>query len=167
MRSIVHEQDQSSYEAMLNALRRLGLRQTRQRTVILEVFLDMEGHPSPEEIHKEARRKGHSLGLATIYRTLKLFVGAGLARRLDFGDGHGRYERQDDKEHHLHLVCQRCGRTIEAPLAGVEGQFSELAKAHSFALHRHTTVLQGLCEACLQRASNTQDTLTATRSHSE
>ncbi|THB62755.1 MAG: transcriptional repressor [Desulfovibrio sp.] len=144
--------DRSCLDDFARSLQRLGVKQTRQRKVILQVFLDMEGHPSPEEIREEARRKGHRLGLATIYRTLKLLVDAGLARKLDFGDGQGRYERRDGKERHLHLICQQCGRTIEAPVATVEGRFSELAEAHSFVLHSHTTMLYGLCKACLKRA---------------
>ena len=134
-------------------LQRHGLRQTRQRKVILEIFTDMDGHPSPEEIHAEIRRKGHNLGLATIYRTLKVLVEAGLARKLEFGDGLGRYERQDDWDHHLHMICQRCGKTFEAPTTAIGNLLNELAKNNAFVLHSHTTYLYGLCDECISASA--------------
>lgn len=140
------EKDQS--RMIREHLQRCGLRQTHQRRIILEVFLEMKGHPTPEEIHKEIRRRGHKAGMASIYRLLKPLVEVGIVRKLEFGDGHGRYERHDAGSQHLHLVCQRCGQALEAPADSVEAQFQELAESCAFALHSHTTYLYGLCAVC-------------------
>jgi len=134
---------------IMERLQKNGLRQTRQRKVILDVFLDMNGHPTPEEIHAEALRRGHSLGLATIYRMLKVLVETGLVRKLEFGDGHGRYEPQSGREHHLHLICTRCGKTLEASAGAAHRLFEKLAADHAFVLHGHTTYLYGLCAGCV------------------
>ena len=142
---------------IMENLQRNGFRQTSQRRVILEVFLDMKGHPSPEELYGEIQRRGHKLGMATIYRTLKALVDTDIVRKLEFGDGQGRYERHVDKEQHLHLVCKQCGRTFEAPTNDVDALFEKLAENRAFALHSHTTYLYGLCDACRSTAAKKND----------
>ncbi|WP_394699734.1 Fur family transcriptional regulator [uncultured Pseudodesulfovibrio sp.] len=137
----------------MQTLQKKGFKLTRQRKVILKVFLDMAGHPSPEEIHKEIRRRGDSLGMATIYRTLKVLLEADIVRKLEFGDGQSRYEQRNEEEQHLHMVCKRCGQTFEAPTVAVDWLFEELAKIHEFELHGHTAYLYGLCDACISSSS--------------
>jgi len=141
-----HEDD--CYDVIGKHLQRCGLRQTPQRRIILEVFMEMKGHPSPEEIHGEIQRRGYKAGLATIYRTLKILVETGIVRKLEFGDGQGRYERHDNNGQHIHMVCKQCGRTFEAPACEVDALFEAMAEDRAFALHSHTTCLYGLCSAC-------------------
>ncbi len=138
---------------ILEDLHRLGFKLTAQRKAILDAFLDLGGHPSPEEIHQEVRRRGRTTGSATIYRTVKVFVEAGIARRLEFGDGLSRYELRNNKARHLHLVCRRCGRTFEAYAMSMDTLYAELAKTHAFVVNDSTTCLHGLCAACLAASS--------------
>ncbi|WP_319468677.1 Fur family transcriptional regulator [uncultured Pseudodesulfovibrio sp.] len=142
---------------IMRTLQKQGLKLTRQRKVILEVFLDMDGHPSPEEIHREIHRQGHNLGISTVYRTLKVLVETGVVRKLEFGDGQGRYEQRDERTQHLHLVCKQCGQTFEVPTIAVDWLFEELAENHAFALHSHTAYLYGLCDACIAESSENRD----------
>ncbi len=148
-----HHQRDGSETGIMRALQKNGHKLTRQRQVILEVFLKMDGHPSPEEIHKEIRRKGYRLSLATIYRTLKMLLEAGFVRKLEFGDGQSRYERQKEGNQHLHMICKCCGQTLEAPAMDVDWLFEELAEKHAFVLHSYTTYLYGLCNACISASS--------------
>ncbi len=127
---------------------RHGLKQTAQREIILEVFLDIGGHPSPEELHEEVRRKDDSIGLATIYRTLKLFAASGIAKGQHFGDGLTRYELKFGKKQHIHLICEQCGRNMEASSRDVERHYEILARQSGFVIQRYTTSLYGLCEQC-------------------
>lgn len=134
-------------------MRKQGLKQTAQRRVILEVFLDMGGHPSTEELHEEILRRGHNLGLATTYRTLKMLVETDFARKVEFGDGFARYELRGGDGQHLHMVCERCGKTFEAPAQAVDRLFKELARGHAFALRSHSTCLYGLCDECIAKTT--------------
>ena len=84
---------------------RKGLKSTRQRDIILDVFLSSERHMSIEELYLKLRAKHPSIGYATVYRTLKLFAEAGIANEIHFGDGQTRYEHVTEGEHHDHLVC--------------------------------------------------------------
>ncbi len=130
-----------------------NLKMTNQRRLILETFLDKKaGHVSPEELYEAARAKDSSLGQATVYRTLKLLVEAGLASALDFGDGVARYEPILGDEHHDHLICEACGKNLEILDPEIERLQEELAARHGYELSHHRMYLFGLCPACRKKA---------------
>ena len=68
-------------------LKKAGLKRTSQRDLILDVFLDTEGHVSSEDLYSIIKAKDPSVGFTTVYRTLKLLKDCGLARELEFHDG--------------------------------------------------------------------------------
>jgi len=142
---------------IMQSLKKNGFRQTPQRRIVLKVFLEMKGHPSTEEIHEEIQRRGYKTSMATTYRTIKALVETGMVRKLEFGDGQGRYERHEGRGQHLHLVCERCGRTFEAPTDTVDALFEGLAEDRAFALHSHTTYLYGLCGMCRPTSTSTKN----------
>ncbi|WP_168205843.1 Fur family transcriptional regulator [Geobacter sp. FeAm09] len=68
-----------------------GLKLTRQRRLILTAFL-AHGHGlSADEFFRELRAQGHAIGYVTVYRTLKLLAGSGLARDIRADGGPTRY----------------------------------------------------------------------------
>lgn len=131
-----------------NYLRQHGNKITPQRELILDVFMDMEGHPAPEELYTEVKKRDHSVGQATVYRTLKLLSEAGIAKEMHFGDGLTRYEHKWGQTHHDHLICERCGANIEVVDPQIEKLQEELAAKHGFVLTGHRMYLYGLCAAC-------------------
>ncbi len=96
-----------------NFLAERNLRITSRRTIILEAFLKEEGHFTAEELYKKVVKINSSIGIATVYRTLKLFQEAGLARMSQFGKGEARYEHSYLHGHHDHLICKQCGIIME------------------------------------------------------
>ena len=140
---------QDSLSVFKDYLLQKGYKNTQQRLHILQAFLDFVGHCAAEELLNAARRRDPSVSQATVYRTLKLLCNAGLARELYFGDGVARFERRlDAKEHHDHLICERCGLTIEFFSEGIERLQEELARQHNFVPTRHRLYLYGICPAC-------------------
>ncbi len=135
-------------EMLQRYLRRHGLRRTARRELILEVFLDMDGHPSPEEICNEVLRRDESVGVATIYRTLKLFLDSGIAKKQRFSDGLDRYEPRYGKQQHVHLICELCGRTMEIASPDLDALYAQLAATNAFALRNHQTCIYGVCQEC-------------------
>jgi Fur family transcriptional regulator, ferric uptake regulator len=131
---------------------RQGLRSTRQRDIILDVFLATHEHLSVEELYLKVKASHPGIGQATVYRTLKLFVEAGLAREMMLGDGQTRYEHQLAGEHHDHLVCTRCNAVIEFEDETIERLQQEIAKRHGFTLVSHKMQLCGICPACIRAA---------------
>ncbi len=125
-----------------------GLRSTRQRDVILDIFLSTHEHLSVEELYLKVKASHPGIGQATVYRTLKLFVDAGLAREMTLPDGQTRYEHQLAGEHHDHLICTLCNRIIEFEDATIEQLQQEIAQRHGFVLTGHKMQLCGICPAC-------------------
>ncbi|MBT0654699.1 Fur family transcriptional regulator [Geomobilimonas luticola] len=125
-----------------------GLKSTRQRDTILEFFLASDRHMSIEELYLKVRAKHPNIGYATVYRTLKLFAEAGLAREIQFGDGQTRYEHVNEGEHHDHLVCTRCGTIVEFENPVIEKLQDEVALSHGFLIETHKMELYGLCPKC-------------------
>src|SRR5690625_983129 len=86
-------------------------RMTRQRAAVYELLEDTSGFRSAQQLHALLSDAGHSVGLATVYRTLTALAEAGEVDVLRAGDGESLFRRCVRTEHHHHLVCRECGRT--------------------------------------------------------
>src|SRR5262245_64436505 len=86
-------------------LKRERLKRTAQRDLILDVFLDTEGHVSSEELYALVKTKDPSVGFTTAYRTLKLLRECGLARQLESYDGRMLYQNDYNHRQREHLIC--------------------------------------------------------------
>jgi len=138
------------HEAFTAYLAEHRLKITPQRRLILDIFLLEPGHVSSEELYAKVKRRDASIGQATVYRSLKLLAGCGLAEAVSFADGITRYEPHFGVEHHDHLICEECGRTIEIMDPVIESRQEELAEKYGFTLARHKMDLYGLCPECRQ-----------------
>lgn len=133
----------------LEYLKRKDLKLTNQRKAILLTFWACEGHLSPEELYAQVQTKNPHIGQATVYRTLKLLVDAGLAKEVHFTkDSPILYERVLDRSHHDHLICESCGLNMEVMDPQIERLQEELAEKHGFRLTGHRMNLYGLCPSC-------------------
>ena len=133
-------------EVLARYLERHNLKHTKQRDLILEVFLESERHATSDEIYQSVRAGHPNVGYTTVYRTMKLLCDAGLAQEHHFDDGVTRYEIQH--EHHDHLVCLRCGKIIEFESGIIEQAQLEVAESHKFEILRHRHELYGHCQSC-------------------
>jgi Fur family ferric uptake transcriptional regulator len=129
-------------------LERKKLKQTSHRNLILETFLDGEGHRSVEDIYREVRSRDPRIGYTTVYRTMKLLGEAGLARELDLSDGLTRYEHLYNHKHHDHLVCTECGASIEFFNAEIEKIQDSASARLGFKVLDHRLQIYGLCANC-------------------
>jgi Fur family ferric uptake transcriptional regulator len=125
-----------------------GLKSTRQRSLIIEIFFGMHGHLSVEEVWARVRQDDPRVSVATVYRTMKLLGEAGLAHARNFGDGQTRYEPAVGREHHDHLICTRCGTIIEFENDQIERMQDAVARRHGFKVTSHKMELYGLCKSC-------------------
>ena len=129
------------------------LKTTKQRDVILEIFFDVPGHLSIEEIVEHARINGHKVGPATVYRTMKLLTEAGIASARHFESG-TRYEAAFDRHHHDHLICVRCGDIEEFENERIEELQDRVARDHGFVVTHHKLELYGYCRTCREERRN-------------
>ncbi len=124
-----------------NELRQAGLKVTLPRLKILEILEASKlRHMSAEDVYKQLLQEGEDIGLATVYRVLTQFEGAGLVTRHNFEGGHSIFEL-DDGHHHDHMVDVETGEVVEFMSGEIERIQHEIAKAHGFQLLDHSLVL--------------------------
>jgi Fur family ferric uptake transcriptional regulator len=128
-------------------LRRKRLKTTQQREAIVDAFLRSKGHVALEDLLNSARKRNPGVGLATVYRTVKLLEEAGLAHARQFGTGgHTLYELAGQRHHHDHIICQECNHIVEFENDEIETLQERIAKKHGFSITRHRHEIFGLCE---------------------
>lgn len=127
---------------------RHGLKTTRQRNCVADVFFAQDDHLTIEEMLELVRKEDPKIGYATVYRTLKLLTEAGLAAERKFADGVARYEQALGQKHHDHMVCTECGEVIEFVSDKIEELQDSIAAKHGFKLRSHKLELYGICKNC-------------------
>jgi len=129
-------------------LRPAGGRRSSKRDIIVNVFLRQEGHISADHLVDAVRHEDSRISRATIYRTLQWMVDAGMARRVDFGDGKFRFEHSYRHPRHFHLICKSCDQSFEFLSSDVETLIEEVAAARNFVPRQSVIQIYGTCEAC-------------------
>jgi Fur family ferric uptake transcriptional regulator len=122
-------------------------RKTRQRAAIDSVLRRARRPLSPREVLDGTRRSVRAIGLATVYRTLKLLIAEGAVHVVDLPGEAARYEASTT-EHHHHFQCTRCHRVYDVP--GCPGNLRRLAP-RGFTVEHHDVTLYGRCSDCQKR----------------
>jgi len=123
---------------------------TVQRDLIINEFFNITGHISAEELHARLKDVHSSIGLATVYRTMKILNEAGLANERKFNDGFTRYEYSPpDDKHHDHIVCVSCGVIEEFANNEIESLQEKIARQRKFKMLYHKMEIYGLCRKCV------------------
>lgn len=125
-----------------------GLKSTRQRKYILEAFMALGPRISVDELYLKLRTRHLNIGYTTVYRTLKLFAEAGIAREVRVGDSSTRYEYVTEEERRDRIVCSRCGAITELENGSIGDILGKLAAGHGFTFENSMQELRGLCPRC-------------------
>ena len=129
-------------------LRGKGLKSSSRRNSVLKTFLKSGRHVSADELFRLVRQDHPDIGYTTIYRTLKLIEGSGIAEVVDFNDGVRRFERKIGREYHAHFICTQCGGHFEVFDENIQLLSSRLAKEQGFSPQKHRLEIFGLCKSC-------------------
>ncbi|MCB0909293.1 MAG: transcriptional repressor [Nocardioidaceae bacterium] len=124
-----------------------SVRPTKQRRAVAAVLDSFDDFRSAQQIHELLTRAGEQVGLATVYRTLQRLAEAGEVDLLRTAEGEAIYRRCSEQHHH-HLVCRRCGATVEVAGPAVERWAEGVAAEHGFTEVSHTLELFGVCARC-------------------
>jgi Fur family ferric uptake transcriptional regulator len=144
--------------AYLDSLRPAGSKRSSKRDLIVNVFLRQEGHITADDLFDLIRREESStadsgaassrMSRATVYRTLQWMVDAGIARKVDFGEGRFRFEHSYRHPRHFHLICKTCNRSFEFLSSDIESLLEEVAAARNFTARQSVLQIHGTCESC-------------------
>jgi Fur family peroxide stress response transcriptional regulator len=84
------------------------LKVTPQRTALLQALLNLENHPTAEEIIEYLRLNYPNISVGTVYKNLEKFVEIGIIKRVKTGNEILRYDAVGEMHHHLY--CTDCDR---------------------------------------------------------
>ena len=125
-------------------------RSTKQRAAVADLLNDLDDFRSAQDLHEELRKRGEGIGLTTVYRTLQSLADAGEVDVLRTDSGEAIY-RRCSAHHHHHLVCRRCGRTVEVEGPAVEKWADRIAAENGFSEVSHTVEIFGTCSDCTSK----------------
>jgi Fur family ferric uptake transcriptional regulator len=131
-------------------LKERKLKKTSQRALIWGALLDSKGHPSVEEIRESLLKQGHRIGLATIYRTLKMLLQSGFIRQSKL-EGLTRYETVIKQPNHLHFICNSCRSTVEFPSRRIENLIRQVTDEYGFEERYSRYAIFGICKSCFRK----------------
>jgi len=125
---------------------RVGQRQTAQRQAILKVIREAPGPLTVEHIHAQAKRTTWNLGIATVYRTVKLLLQAKQIKPITLPDGETRYE-STHLGHHCYFYCHECQQVYDLPICAVAIPDGSTLPG-GFRVKGHDLTLRGTCPDC-------------------
>jgi Fur family ferric uptake transcriptional regulator len=135
-------------QVFIDYLQANKLKLTPHRELILETFLENEGHRSVEDIYHAVKAIDPRIGYTTVYRMMKLMLRCGLAREIELADGISRYEHLFNHEHHDHLICMECGNSIEFYNPEIEALQDAASAQLGFKVLDHKLQIYGVCRDC-------------------
>lgn len=132
-------------DQILETLNERGYRSTAPRRSLAAAIGEKDRHFTAEELR---RQLPPSLGRATVYRTLKILVDAGVLCRVLLEDGDLHYQLSHHGHHH-HLLCVLCGASQDLTGCDIEGVLAETSADHGFEISGHWLEVYGRCRDCL------------------
>ena len=145
--------DDAAKAERIKAYRRIcrerGLRNTVQRSAILEAVLDLESHPTADQVHDAVTRTKPDLSRTTVYRALEEFVRMGLITKTCHPGSSTRYDRNVDLHHHL--ICLHCDAVIDITDTGLDRIPVPDTSGHDFEVQDFRVQLRGICGRCREK----------------
>lgn len=138
----------SRYDSYIQSSR---LKSSKRRDLIFNHITQIQGHFTADEIYQALFKIDPEIGIATVYRTIRLLIDGGVLLEHTFGEKKGYFEVVDmHARHHDHLICNRCGKIIEFQCDLIEDDKERIAKQHEFKIESHKLEIYGLCSKCQQ-----------------
>lgn len=122
------------------------MRYTRQAAVVVGVMSEMPAFSDARDIHEAVRRTGGRVGLATVYRHLRVLAEQGSGDTIRGAGGETRYRLRCCSFTH-HLICRVCGRSVEVDGREIWEWARRVASRTGYTLTGYAVELAGECPA--------------------
>ena len=114
---------------------------------VTATLAEVDDFRSAQDLYDLLRQRGEHVGLTTVYRTLNALAEAGEVDVIRRDDGEALF-RRCSRAHHHHIVCRRCGRTVEVAAPLLESWAGQVARDHGYTDVTHSLEIVGLCRDC-------------------
>lgn len=145
---MTNQQVQTELEEIRRYFKKVGLRWTKQREIIVEQAFLTHEHFSAERLYDMIKHRlgGDSAHLATVYRTLQVLEEGGFVEGMEVAKGEGRvFEHTLGHEHHDHVICNDCGKIIEFHSDVLEEIKREEVEKLGIRMTSHSLRIRGDC----------------------
>jgi Fur family ferric uptake transcriptional regulator len=129
-----------------------GEKLTEPRRVLVRHIYASHKHFDADELTADLHAEGRKVSRATVYRTLRLLVEAGLLRELRLTN-RTVYEHDYGYPSHDHMHCTECGTILEFTNEAIHQVREHVAAQHGFRATGHKFVISGRCARCARARS--------------
>jgi Fur family transcriptional regulator, peroxide stress response regulator len=136
-------------ELLRQACRERELVLTPQRLAVLRVVLDLDDHPTADEVYAVLARRRSRVGRATVFRTLESLARLGVITKACHPGHAARYDRRTERHHHL--VCLRCDRVIDFSDARLDSLPVPDTRRLGFVVSDCRVQVRGICRKCREQ----------------
>jgi Fur family peroxide stress response transcriptional regulator len=140
---------QNRFAQLEQACRDRGVPLTVQRRAVLEAVLDIDDHPTTDQVHTTVANHIAGISRSTVYRTLETLVRMGVIKKVCHPGSVVRYDSCLDVHHHL--VCQRCDMVIDLSDEQLDALPIPDTSALGFEVLDFTVQLRGICRHCQKK----------------
>ncbi len=124
------------------------LKKSKQREAIINVLRNTTSHPTAELIYQEVKKVIPEIGIATVYRNLRILKSSGDILEIRTSRDTAHYD--GNTASHCHFTCEKCNCVID-----IEGPMDrsiekKLAQKTGLFITKHDLVFTGLCLKCQQ-----------------
>ncbi len=139
-------------EIIFQKLRKVNLKVTPQRMIILSELIDNYDHPTADAIYQKIRQKLPNISFDTVNRTLITFSQNGIIKITEGRSGSRRYDPVTELHHHFH--CIRCNKIID-----FSNKEYDRIKLPESIKNKHQVlgkkiILDGVCQNCKKKENN-------------
>lgn len=122
-------------------------RSTRQRRIVQDYFKSVDAFATIRQVHENVIQTTgmQSVGLSTVYRTVRLLLAAGQLDVAVGKSGAKLYRQCSVQVRHCHLVCRRCGHVVEVEPPETANPMTSRRGFTDVTCHVELT---GLCPSC-------------------
>lgn len=136
-------------------LREHGMQVTAQRIAVLRGVSDRP-HATADDIEAAVREQIGAVSRQAVYDALGILTDKGLIRRIQPAGSPARYEDRIADNHH-HIVCRRCGLTVDVDCAVGSAPCLDPSDDHGFAIDEAEVIHWGHCPDCQQEISQSKE----------
>ena len=136
-------------EAYRRICRDRGLRFTIQKRAILEAVLELDNHPTADQVHEAVTLRSPDISRTTVYRALEGFARLGLITKACHPGSSTRYDRKTEIHHHL--ICLQCEAVIDISDTGLDALSVPDTSDFGFEVRDFRVQLRGTCRRCREQ----------------
>jgi Fur family peroxide stress response transcriptional regulator len=131
-------------------------RATLQRRMVLEAVLDLDNHPTADQVYEALAGREPGIARTTVYRSLDELGRMGVIPKVSHLGSAVRYDARADRHHHL--VCLRCDAVIDIDDERLDAVGAPDTSAFGFEVTDVRVQLRGLCRGCRENPGREEST---------